>query len=165
MRRRRPFRISSVRAAVSAKATTTPNGDPVTRTLLLPAVRVTLGGAEVTESLLAAVPLGSLRVPVAEFGAVWAEAERLNQVQAGRQNLDWYPAGVAVSCRWLAGAVVEDAPGRREPAPEPATRRKVRAHEEQVEAKYVVAEQFDVRQPDLLVHQPGGCEGIRAALR
>jgi hypothetical protein len=120
---------------------------------------------EVTELLLDRVPVGNLRVPRAEFGALWAEAERLNDEQAGRPDPDWYPAGVAVTCEWLAGAVVEDSMGRRELAPAPVTRRRVRAYEELIEAEYLAAEQLDVRRPDLMVHQPGWCEGIRATLR
>ncbi len=120
---------------------------------------------EVTESLLAGVPVGNLRVPRAEFGALWIEAERLNDVQAGRVDLDWFAAGVAVVCEWLAGAVVEDSTGRRELAPAPVTRRRVRAYEELIEAEYLAAEQLDVRRPDLVEHRPGWCEGIRATLR
>ena len=45
---------------------------------------VTLWCMEVTESLLARVPVGNLRVPRAEFGALWVEAERLNAEQTGR---------------------------------------------------------------------------------
>jgi hypothetical protein len=120
---------------------------------------------EVTESLLARVPVGNLRVPRTEFAALWVEAERLNDGQAGVSDPDWYPAGVAVTCEWLAGAVVEDAAGRRELAPAPVTRRRVRPYEELIEAEYLAAEQLDVRRPDLVKHQPGWCEGIRATLR
>ncbi len=120
---------------------------------------------EVTESLLASVPAGNLRVPPDEFGAVWADAERLNDAESGRADPDWFPAGVAATCRWLAGAVVEGQMGRRSPAPAPATRRQVRAIEELIEAEYMAAEQLDVRRPDLVEHQPGWCEGIRATLR
>lgn len=127
--------------------------------------RVTLGCVEVTESLLARVPQGNLRVPRAEFGALWAEAERLNREQTGRPDPDWYPAAVAVTCRWLAGAVVEDQAGRRALAPAPVTRRRVRAYEELIEAEYLAAEWLDVRRPDLGKHRPGWCEGIRATLR
>jgi hypothetical protein len=82
---------------------------------------------EVTESLLDRVPVGNLRVARAEFGALWVEAERLNGEQTGRPDADWYPAAVAVTCRWLAGAVVQDQTGRRALAPAPATRRRARA--------------------------------------
>ena len=118
-----------------------------------------------TESLLDRVPVGNLRVPRAEFGALWVEAERLNGEQTGRPDPDWYPAAVAVTCRWLAGAVVQDPMGRRTLAPSPATRRRARAYEELIEAEYLAAEQLDVRRPDLVEHQPGWCEGIRATLR
>jgi hypothetical protein len=120
---------------------------------------------EVTVLLLAGVPVGNLRVPLVEFGAVWTEAERLTSAQAGRADPDWFPAGVAVTCRWLAAAVIEDSMGHRSPAPSPATRRAVPAIEELIEAEYLAAEQLDVRRPDLVAHQPGWCEGIRATLR
>jgi hypothetical protein len=92
--------------------------------------RVTLRSVEVTESLLRQVPVGNLRVPRAEFAALWIEAERLNRVETGRSDPDWYPAAIAVTCRWLAAAVVEDQIGRRELAPAPVTRRRGRAYEE-----------------------------------
>ena len=105
---------------------------------------------EVTESLLDRVPVGNLRVPRAEFSSLWIEAERLNGEAMGRPSLDWYPAAVAVTCRWLAGAVVQDQTGRRALAPAPATRRRARAYEELIEAEFLAAEQLDVRRPDLV---------------
>jgi hypothetical protein len=39
---------------------------------------------EVTEAMLARVPVGNLRVSRAEFAALWIEAERLNIEQTGR---------------------------------------------------------------------------------
>src|SRR5512133_2853049 len=109
---------------------------------------------EVTESLVAGVPVGNLRVPRAEFGALWVEAERLNAEQIGDADLDWYPAAVAVTCRWLAGAVVQDQLGRRILAPAPATRRRARAYEEVIEAEYLAAEQLDADHR-LRLHQLG----------
>lgn len=50
---------------------------------------------EVTESLLARVPVGNLRVPRAEFGALWVEAERRNGEQTGHSDAGWYEAAVA----------------------------------------------------------------------
>ncbi len=64
---------------------------------------------EVTKSLLASMPIGNLRVPLAEFGAVWADAEQLSRAQSERPDPDWFPAGVAVTCRWLAGAITHHA--------------------------------------------------------
>jgi hypothetical protein len=120
---------------------------------------------EVTESQLDRIPVGNLRVPRAEFGALWVEAERLNREQSAGSSSDWYPAAVAVTCRWLACAVVQDQTGRRALAPAPATRGRTRAYEELIEAEYLAAEQLDVRRPDLVEHRPGWCEGIRATLR
>ncbi len=119
---------------------------------------------EVTESLLDRIAVGNLRVPREAFGALWVEAERLNSEQSGRREPDWYPAAVAVTYRWLAGAVVQDQTGRRTPAEAP-TGRQARAYEELIELEYLAAEQLDVRRPDLVRHQPGWCEGIRATLR
>ena len=117
---------------------------------------------EVTESLLDRVPVGNLRVPRAEFGALWVAAERLNAEQTGRPDPDWYPAALPLPASgWLAPwfrtrrAVVTLAPS-------PVTRRRARAYEELIEAEYLAAEQLDVRRPDLMQHQPGWCEGIRA---
>ena len=72
---------------------------------------VTLDRVRVTEADVARVPVGNLRVPRAEFGAVWSAAEQRDREQGERGVTDWYPAGVAVTCRWLAGATVVRRPG------------------------------------------------------
>jgi hypothetical protein len=46
------------------------------------------GWRPTTESLLDRVPVGNLRVPRAEFGALRVEAERLNAEQAGQAEPD-----------------------------------------------------------------------------
>jgi hypothetical protein len=61
---------------------------------------------EVTEIEIARIPVGNLRVPRAEFGAVWAAAERLDAEQGQRGTTDWYAGGVVVTCRWMAAAIV-----------------------------------------------------------
>jgi hypothetical protein len=120
---------------------------------------------QVTAALLQRVRPGNLRVPRAEFAAVWAAAEQRAGEQAGRGITDWYAGGVAVTCRWLAGVVVEDQTGQRAPAPAPVTRRATSAYEELIEAEFVAAERLDLRRPDLVEHRPGWCEAIRATLR
>jgi hypothetical protein len=120
---------------------------------------------EVTESLLAAVPPGNLRAPRAEFGAVWAAAEQLNRENTERAGSDWYPAGVVATCRWLATAVVQRSTGRRHLAYSPVSHRSAPAYEELIEAEFLAAERLDVQRPDLVEHQPGWCEAIRATLR
>lgn len=119
---------------------------------------------EVTEDAVAHIPPGNLRVPRAEFAALWAAAERLSQEAAGQRVVAWYPAGVAVTCRWLAGAIVDDQFGRR-PAESPVTNRSERAYEELIEAEYLAAELLPTRRPGLARRQPGWSEGVRDTLR
>lgn len=107
----------------------------------------------------------NLRVPRAEFGAVWAAAEEQAAAEAARGVTDWYAGGVVVTCRWLAGAVVTDQTGRRELPRSPATWRTVHAYEELIEAEFLAAERLTVGRPDLIEHRPGWCEAIRATLR
>lgn len=127
--------------------------------------RVTLAGVEVTDALIAAIPPGNLRVPRAEFAAVWASAELQNREQGARGIADWYAGGVAATCRWLAHTTFISYNGRRRLAYAPVTHRSAPAYEELIEAEYLAAETLDVRCPDLVETQPGWCEGIRATLR
>ena len=118
----------------------------------------------VTEADIARIPVGNVRVPRAEFGAVWAAAEdRTRPRDEGMSG--WFTAGVAVTCRWLAGAVVESVPGRWCLAMSPVGKREVRAYEGLVEAEFLAAERLTDRRPDLIEHRPGWCEGIAATLR
>jgi hypothetical protein len=116
-----------------------------------------------TEADLARIPVGNLRVPRAEFGAVWAAAEdRTRPREDGVSG--WFAAGVAVTCRWLAGTVVGGV-GRRSLATSPVGGRQVCAYEELIEAEFLAAERLADRRPDLVKHRPGWCEGIAATLR
>jgi hypothetical protein len=119
----------------------------------------------VTEADIARIPVGNLRVPRAEFGAVWVAAEQRNAEQGEQGVTDWFAAGVVVTCRWLAGATVRPSTGRWYVAYSPVTRRSVRAYEELIEAEYLAAERLDQRRPDLVATRPGWCEAIRATLR
>ncbi|MBW0092643.1 hypothetical protein I4I73_13045 [Pseudonocardia sp. KRD-184] len=120
---------------------------------------------EVTEKDVARIPLRNLRVPLDEFVAVWAEAERRNAEQAEQGVTDWYAGGVIVTCRWMARAVVRPASGPRRMARPPVSRHDERAYEELIEAEYLAAEVLDDRRPDLIESRPGWCEAIRATLR
>jgi hypothetical protein len=65
------------------------------------------GHVEPTARMLEDIPRGNLRVPRSEFAAVWAEAERLcDEEKRGGPGGGWYAAGVAHTCRWIAGASV-----------------------------------------------------------
>jgi len=128
-------------------------------------VRATLKLVEVTEHDIARIPVCNLRVPRDEFARVWAAARALDAEQGARGGGDWYAAGVAVTCSWMAGAIVRTSTERRFVAPSPVTRRTATAYEELIEAEYLAAELLGVRQPRLAETQPGWCEGIRATLR
>jgi hypothetical protein len=117
-----------------------------------------------TEADIARVPVGNLRVPRAVFGAVWAASEDRDWAAAAGVA-PWYRAGVAATCRWLAGARVQSVIGGRRLAPSPVGSREVLAYEELIEAEYLAAEQLGQRWPDLVEHRPGWCEGIAATLR
>ena len=120
---------------------------------------------EVTEKDVERIPVRNLRVPLDEFVAVWAAAERRNTEQAERGMTDWYAGGVTVTCRWMARAVVRPASGPRHLARPPVSRHDERAYEELIEAEYLAAELLDVRRPDLVGSRPGWCEAIRTTLR
>lgn len=120
---------------------------------------------EVTAAAVARIPAGNLRVPRAEFAALWSAAEQQSRDQAARGVADWYAGGVALTCRWLAAAVVVTQAGRQQPAFAPVTNRSARAYEELIEAEYLAAGQLDVRRPDLVASRPGWREAIRATLR
>ncbi len=127
--------------------------------------RATLERMEVTEHDVARIPVRNLRVPLDDFVAVWRAARRRGWEQGELGVTDWYSGGVAATCTWIAGAMVQTPNGRRIPARSPATNRSATAYEELIEAEYLAAELLDVRRPNLLVHRPGWCEAVRATLR
>jgi hypothetical protein len=120
---------------------------------------------EVTEAHVARIPAGNLRVSRAEFAAVWRAAERQSREQGDLGVTDWYSAGVALTCRWLAGAVTTTQTGRQMPAFAPVSSRSARAYEELIETEYLAAEQLDMLRPDLVAARRGWCEAVRATLR
>lgn len=118
---------------------------------------------DVTERDVEAIPGGNLRVPRGEFVAVWAAAER----NMGDDPTDWYAAGVAVTCRWLAAATVRPATGRWYVQWAPVTKRTGSAYEELVEAECLAAEALLTRRPipRWLLGRRGWIEGIVATFR
>ncbi|MCA1681576.1 MAG: hypothetical protein LC700_00050 [Actinobacteria bacterium] len=121
---------------------------------------VTVLVVDVTEADVARIPRRNVRVSRAEFAAVWRTAERLG-------GDDWYAAGVAFTCRWLAWATVRPASGPWHPARAPVTGRTNLAFEELIEVEYLEAEKLDMRRPrpEWLLGRPGWSEGICATLR
>jgi hypothetical protein len=120
----------------------------------------------VTEADIARIPAANLRVPRAEFAALWAAAEELCDKQGERGVTDWYAAGVAATCEWLAAAVFRPATGPQQDAASPATGRSARAYEELIEAECTAAERMLARhpQPPTMRRRPGWLPGIAATL-
>lgn len=119
---------------------------------------------DVTPSDVERVPGENLRVSRAEFGAVWAEAERRQAEQAAGGVTDWYVGGVVVTCRWVARATVrpEGRPWRQARSPVTGTTRL--AHAELIERECLAAEVLDMRHPvpEWLAGRPGWSAGIVA---
>lgn len=111
-----------------------------------------------TDSAIARIPIANIRVPRAEFAALWAEAERLCAEQADLGITDWYAGGVAATCEWLAGAGEQRSP---------VSGRGVRAYEELIEAECRAVEGLlrRVPPPPIIARRPGWIEAIDATLR
>lgn len=120
---------------------------------------------EVTEADVAGIPPGNLRVPLHEFVAVWRAANALDDLHSAHGATDWYAGAVAVTCRWLATAPMRSAQGPGRLTRSPATKRARLAFEELIEAEYLAAETLERRRPDIVEHEPGWCDGVRATLR
>jgi hypothetical protein len=122
----------------------------------------------VTDAHVGAVTAVNLRIPRTDFAAVWAASERRWMGGSPQSSADWYAAGVAVTCQWLAGAVVPHSLyGGRGPAHSPVTEREAAAYEELVEVEFLAAERLAMRRPRprWLLNRPGWIEGICATLR
>jgi hypothetical protein len=124
------------------------------------------GSVRVTERELARIPRGNLRVPRAEFGALWRAAEELSVAQGERGITDWPAGGVAITCRWVARVVTESTVGVRRPASAPITKTSKQAYEELIEAEYLAAEVLAARTPppDLVRRRPGYVDAVRQTL-
>jgi hypothetical protein len=119
---------------------------------------------EVTAALIERIPAENLRVRRADFAAVWAEAERAYKRNTLTHTSDWYVLGVAVTCEWLAGAVVPGLRGSTHPAWAPITHRKSAAHPELIESETLAAERWVARHPHGMERRPGWLEAILATL-
>jgi hypothetical protein len=116
--------------------------------------RVTLASMEVYTADVEGIPSGNLHVPREQFAVVWRAAER----ESG-----WYAAGVALTCRWVAGAPSRAADGQVWLSTAPVTSRSARAYEELIEAEAMAADVLSMRQPvpAWLAGRPGWLDGVR----
>ena len=90
---------------------------------------------EVTARAIENVPRGNLHVSRDEFVALWRLVEQVGETRPA----DWYVAGVAATCRWLACAAVPSILGGWELARAPVTRRSNLAHEELIQAELLLS--------------------------
>jgi hypothetical protein len=125
---------------------------------------VTVMSVDVTDADVAGMPARNIRVPRAEFVAVWRAASSCDHDDPARHGGGWYAAGVAATCRWLATAPSRLTNGLADPTPAPATHRTALAYEELIEAEFLAAERLAETRPHLLRSRPGWCEGVRATL-
>ena len=116
---------------------------------------------EVTARAVEGIPRGDLHVSREQFVALWRLAEHLSE----SSGADWYVAGVAMTCRWLACAAVPSILGGWELAWAPVTERSGLAHEELIGAELLAAEVQAIRNPGGIDGRPGWLEGIVATLR
>ena len=118
---------------------------------------------EVTQSDIAGMPPGNLRVPQGAFVALWQAASTRDAEQGARGVTDWHAGAIALTCRWMAAAPLRTARGGGL-VRAPATRRRALAYEELIEQEFLAAQDLEHRRPDL-AGRPGWCEGVRATLR
>ena len=116
---------------------------------------------EVTARAVENIPRGNLRVSRDKFVALWRLSEHISHASPA----DWYVAGVAAACRWLACAAVPSILGGWELARAPVTRRSNLAHEELIQAELLEAELQVLRHPGGMVGRPGWLEGIVVTLQ
>ena len=116
---------------------------------------------EVTARAADDIPRGNLHVSRNDFVALWRLVEQVGEACPA----DWYVAGVAATCRWLACVAVPSIMGGWELARAPVTRHTRLAHEELIEAELLAAELQAMRHPGGLEGRPGWLEGIVATLQ
>lgn len=118
----------------------------------------------VTARDLSAIPASNLRVGREGFAEFWVAADA--QALATHGQTDWAAGGAAITCRWLAGAMVEFNGRRRLPL-SPITHRSRPAFEELIEAEYLAAVAMEAQPPEQRLYgdRPGYVEAVAATLR
>jgi len=122
---------------------------------------------DVTAADIARVPAENLHVARSEFAAVWTAAEHLHDDRVRQRVPDWYGAGIVVTCRWLATAIVRSPEGRQRPADAPVTGRTNMAYPELIEAECLASELLDMRRPvpTWLANRPGWAAAVLATFK
>jgi hypothetical protein len=118
-----------------------------------------MAGMDVTDADVTQIPPGNLNVPLDQFVAVWRAAET-----DSAKNHDWYTAGIALTCRWLANVTIRPNNGPWYMASAPVTKREGFAYEELIEAECLQVETLLTRRPaHVWLHtRPGFVQGVLA---
>lgn len=104
------------------------------------------------ERLVEGIPLGNIRVPRAEFVAIWRVGEHLLAAKQG----GWPVAGVAMTCCWMACAAVSSVlDGWRLPSA-PVTQRSGLAREELIASEFLAAVTAALNNPHGMEGHPDG---------
>ncbi len=121
---------------------------------------------EVSAADIAKIPAGNVRVPRAEFVALWQMAERSHDEQVRRGVPDWYGTGVVETCRWLANSVGGLTSGSWRLASSPVTERISVAYEGLIEAECLAAEKLAESRPlpARVENRPGWIEAVVTTL-
>jgi len=128
--------------------------------------RATIGSVFLTARDIERIPAGNIHVPRDQFVALWSAAEWHLEDQARCGVVDWYGAGVVMTCRWLACATVRPSTGAWYIASAPVTESRRLAYEELIEAECLAAEKLDMRRPVpvWVANRPGWLDGVLATL-
>jgi len=121
---------------------------------------------ELSDHDLGPVPAENFRVSRAEFAALWAAVEQQAAEQARRHVTDWHTAGVLMTCRWLAHAMVPTGNGAKRLERSPVTERLTRAYPELIEQECLAVERLAMREPlpEWVRARPGWIEAVAATL-
>ena len=121
---------------------------------------------KVTAADVARIPVENLTVTRTIFAALWMTAEHLHEERAHQRVWDWYSAGVATTCRWLAKVTVHPQTGPAHLARSPITNCADDMSTQLIESEYREAVKLAVCQPKpaWLEQRPGWIQAIEATL-
>jgi hypothetical protein len=121
---------------------------------------------ELTSADFARIPAENLRVPRAEFVAVWAAAEEFQDARNAAGVSEWAGWGVVSTCRWLATAISRPCAGAWHLTRSPVTRLERKAYPELIEAEWLAADRLFWRRPvpEWVAARPGWLESVVSTL-
>jgi hypothetical protein len=121
---------------------------------------------ELTTEELTRIPWANIRIPEADFVAVWTAAETAAESLRGEKTAGWDVWGVARTCRWLAGADSR-LDGQRFSTLSPATKCQITAYPEVIvrEARRAEVLAMSDPRPRWLQSRDGYIDAVVATFR